>query len=184
MRGWPARLVRPLIIVAGVNVAVFAAVTLPRLLQERSLASRESVLRAEVDLERRRLDEARQRVDVLRRNADDTARFYREVVGDRHAGLVPTLQEVSATAEGIGLKVAQQRYTRARVQGLPLERFRITLPVTGSYAQLASLVAAIEHLARFVTVDEVALNEDASTGQGTLGIGLSVYFRSSDDAPR
>jgi Tfp pilus assembly protein PilO len=178
VKSWTARLRVPFLVLVGVNAAVFLAFTLPRILQERSLQARAEALHADVALARQRAEAARQRAETLRQDETDTRQFFAEVVADRRQSLVPLLQEVVTTARELGLRTEHQSYDTEPLKGLPLVRFHITMPVTGSYAQLASLLDRLEKSRRFITVDQVALREEGNAGQAQLSLTLSAYFRS------
>ena len=59
-----------------------------------------------------------------------------------------------------------------------LARFRITMPISGSYRQIVSFLQRIEALPHFVTVDSISLREDSAAGgrSTNLNVVLSVYF--------
>jgi Tfp pilus assembly protein PilO len=179
---WRKRLTLPLLILTGLNVLVFMALTLPRLIQERSLVSREAVLSEEVKLQSERAAAASQRIAILKANAAEGGRFVQQVVGNRRTDLVPVLQELAQTAEGLGLRLERQGYDRDQIKGLPVEQFRITLPLVGTYAQLSAFVAELERAPRFLTVDRIALNDDVDAGRARMNVVVSAYFRTGDEA--
>ena len=70
---------------------------------------------------------------------------------------------------------------REDVDGAPLERVAMTLPLEGSYPQLVGFLRGVERSKRFLTVDGVALRADAESG-GSLQVDLSTYLRQSPEA--
>jgi Tfp pilus assembly protein PilO len=177
---WHRRLLVPFLVLAGLNVAVYLAYTLPRRMQEKNIASRVVVLREEVDRERRAAAELRGRAETLESNNRDLARFYREVVGGRRMGLLPILEELEGTARSLGLESPRKSYAPREVKGVAgLSRFEITMPVAGSYKQLGSFLGALERSPHFLTVDKVALRQKEGN-VADLAIVLSAYFRGEE----
>ena len=100
---WRRRLIVPFLVLAGLNLAVFLAYTLPRRMQEKNIASRAVVLREEVERERQAMADLRRRAETLESNNRDMARFYREVVGGRRMGLLPVIEELEGMAARLGI---------------------------------------------------------------------------------
>jgi hypothetical protein len=171
-----SRRVKWLLALFALNAAVFLTFTLPRSLQERSLASRAQTLRSQVDREQKVLKAAKDRVEVLRANGKDTERFYREVVKGAKEDLLPTLQYLEKTAEELGLTAMSRNYSEQEVKGLGLVRFSITMPMSGPYKQIVALVDRLERSARFLVVDQIQLRVRTDVG-ADLTFVLSAYFK-------
>jgi Tfp pilus assembly protein PilO len=163
-------------VLLALNLGAYAAYTLPRQMQLRSVTSRVAALRAEVAREEHHSAGLRQRADAIRANTADMQRFYGEMVGDREANLLPTLREVEKMIAGPGLKSAHRAFHPEEVKGAPLTRLAISLPVEGTYSQLVEFLGRVEHSPRFLTVDKVALRRSAAQ-KGDLSVELSAYFR-------
>ncbi len=168
------RLVRPALYLVALNLVAFLAFTLPRTLQERSLASRLETLRAEANRERGQIQALRRRAETIRTNQTDASRLLRDVVRSRQATLLPALTEIHAAAEAEGLVLGAENYARSEVKNTPLVRLRVTLPVKGSYGQLVGFLGRLERSKAFVVVDTVGLQERDS--EASLDVGLSMYF--------
>jgi Tfp pilus assembly protein PilO len=169
---------RPALYLLALNVAVFIAFTLPRTLQERSLASQLSSLRAEAERERSQVEALRRRAQAVRSNQKDTTRFLREVMKSRQATLLPALAEIHEAADAEGLELGAESFARRDIKETALVRLNVTLPVKGSYAQLVGFLGRVERSKAFVLVDALGLQE--SGDEASLDVVLSVYFR--DDA--
>lgn len=167
----------------GLNAAVFAAHTLPRTMQERSARSRAAVVRAEVERERLRTAALRERVEAARSNASDRERFYREVVGERRSSLHTILREMEITAAELGLRL-EQTIDEQKVEGAPLDRFVIRMPVTGTYRQLVSFLERLEQSGHFLTVDQIQLRDKGGEKAAKLDVVVSAYFRREDGEAR
>lgn len=177
------RLLGPLAILLGLNVAVFAVYTFPRSLQEKSVAARNASLRADVAREREVVADLRRRAEILKANARDTERLYREILGERGPDLVPTIQEVERMALELGLKPQARSWDHSRVADLPVARTIINMPLRGTYPQLAAFLDRVEHSKRFLVVEQVSLRE-GQDGQGDLTVSVGAYFRASSETDR
>lgn len=175
-RGW-RRLRTGVLVCLVLNLAVLFAFTLPRAAAGRSLASRATTLREEIAREQKRADLVQRRNEVIAGNTADRARFYAELVGDRKVQLVPLLQELRQAASDLGLRMERQSYSLDPLEGVPITRFEIRLPLTGTYAQLGSFLDRLERSPRFLTVDRVSLREVGQGGQAVLEVSVSAYFR-------
>jgi Tfp pilus assembly protein PilO len=174
---WRRRLLKPVLALLGLNAALFAAYTLPRLVQARTLESRREALGAQVERERQRGAAARERAGAVRDNERDSRRFYREVVGSREKTLLPLLRRLAEIASQLGLRPSNSSYKPDEVKGAPLTRFVITLPITGTYREVVSFLDQLERLPQFVTVDRLAIRgPSAGDGPTDLDLTLSAYF--------
>ena len=177
---WRRRLLVPFLVLAGLNLAVFLAFTLPRRMQERNIASRLVGLREDVARERRAVAELRGRAETLESNNRDLGRFYREVVGGRRVGLLPILEELEQTAGSLGLDSPRKSFAPREVKGVAgLSRFEITMPVTGTYRQLGAFLGALEKSPHFLTVDKVSIRQKEGR-VADLAIVISAYFRGEE----
>jgi Tfp pilus assembly protein PilO len=159
------------------NAAVYGAYTLPRTLQQRSLASRVEVLRKEIDLERHRVEALRQRSEAMESNEKDTRAFYNATIGTRGTSLVPILRAIESLAAEQGVKIGGQSYKWEEVKGAKLERLVMTMPVSGNYGQLVGFVRALESSRHFLTIDQVSVRSGEGGQEAHLEMVVSSYFR-------
>jgi Tfp pilus assembly protein PilO len=173
-------LVKPLLALVALNVAVLLAWTVPRFIQQRSLASRAATLDQELALERARAAEQRARAALLESNARDEKRFLAQVVPGRRSALVPMLYDLTTLAREHGLTPRTQTYARSAVKGAPLTAFNITMPVSGTYPQVVGFLQSVERSKHFVTIDSVALSQTAIGSSASLSIAFTTYFPRED----
>jgi len=176
---WRRRMLLALAIVAGLNAAVYAAYTLPRSMGERRVAERQKALRDEIQRERAVADRQRRHADTVRSNTEDVRKFYETAVGGRTASLVSVLRAIEGMAREGGMRPGPARYEAKAVEGAPLDRFLITMPVAGTYRQLVAFVQRLEQSPYFLTLDEVQFRGEAKGG-ADLSIGLSCYFAAEE----
>lgn len=166
------------------NLGTLLAFTLPRTLAERNLELRATRLRGELEAAQKRNETLKARDEVAVRNAADVARFYRSVVGTREQTLLPVLGEIDAAARELQLTTGSQTYEPKPLEDGPLVRYRIRMPLSGSYRQVVAFLDRIEQSRLFLTIDEITLRERPQDGAGAADLSLtfSAYFR--DPQPR
>jgi Tfp pilus assembly protein PilO len=177
---WRRRLVIPALVLLALNVGTYFAYTLPRGARERTIAARAVVLRDEVAQERARLEQVQERARTIEANTGDVARFYQAL--GRKDSLLRIQEDIVGVARQLGLVLGNRAYNNEAIKGsASLARFRITMPISGTYRQVASFLQRIEALPHFVTVDSISLREDSGAGRSTnLNVVLSVYFLDSE----
>lgn len=175
---WRRRLLVPALVLLALNVATYFAYTLPRSARERTIAARAVVLREQVAQERARVEGLRLRARTIEANTTDVGRFYQAL--GRKESLLKIQEDIVGIARQLGLTLASRSYANDSVKGsASLSRFRITMPISGSYRQVASFLQRIETLPHFVTVDSISIHEDTGGGDNrttSLNVVLSVYF--------
>jgi hypothetical protein len=174
------RLLIALAVVAGLNLAVFVAYTLPRTHGERRLAERRKAVEQELQRERAVAEDRRRQGETIRANAEDVRRFYAGSVSGRTGSLVPVLRAIESFARQGGMRPGAATYKAEEVKGLPLDRFVITMPVSGTYRQLVALVQRLERSQHFLTLDEVRLAGEAQGRGAELSLTLSCYFKTGE----
>lgn len=178
---WRAKLLPAFLGLLALNALAFVAWTLPRSLRQRNAQARAASARAELQLEKQRAQALVDRAEAIRANGADLERFYATLAGDEKQNLFQSLEAVEELAREPGLQLATRSVRREDVDGAPLERVVMTLPLEGSYPQLVGFLRGVERSKRFLTVDGVALRADGESG-GSLQVDLSTYLRQSPEA--
>ena len=178
---WRAKMLPLFLGLLALNAVAFVAWTLPRSLRQRNAQARAASARAELLLEKQRAQALGDRAEAIRANGADLERFYATLAGDEKQDLFQSLEAVEELAREPGLQLATRSVRREDVDGAPLERVVMTLPLEGSYPQLVGFLRGVERSKRFLTVDGVALRADAESG-GSLQVDLSTYLRQSPEA--
>jgi len=178
---WRTKLLPLFLGLLALNAVAFVAWTLPRSLRQRNAQARAASARAELLLEKQRAQALVDRAEAIRANGADLERFYATLAGDEKQDLFQYLEAVEELAREPGLQLATRSVRREDVDGAPLERVVMTLPLEGSYPQLVGFLRGVERSKRFLTVDGVSLRADAESG-GSLQVDLSTYLRQSPEA--
>jgi Tfp pilus assembly protein PilO len=173
---WRRRLLPAFLVLAGLNLLVFAAWTGPRSYKLRRVAARGASARSELEREREVVGRLRERAEAIRANQADLERFYRKVAGTEKADLLPTLTEIEDLARRPGLTPGARSFRREEVKDARLERVAVTLPLEGSYAQLLDFLRGAENSSRFLTIDRISMRADGERG-AALQVELSSYLR-------
>lgn len=181
MRPGRKKLVIALAALLALNLVAFLVFTLPRTLQQRNLDSRLRSAREEVQRERDRQASLKARYDLVVANTRDTTEFYQKRIGARGSSMVPVLSEIEALARAHGLQVASQNFTYEPVKGAPLDRFKVDMPMRGTYRELVSFVEELERSSQFITLDSISVRGQQA-GEAELRMVLSCYFRSAAGA--
>lgn len=166
----------PLALLLGLNAVVFLAYSLPRMLQERSLAEQARALEADLARDKRALARLLEREAVVRANGQDLEAFYRDVLMD-DAERVQVLKDLDSAASSTG----NRSYAKSVVKGTAAHRLAVTMPVQGSYERLVAFLHAIERSPHFVTVDRISLREREASAE--LMVEVSAYFRGEREEP-
>jgi Tfp pilus assembly protein PilO len=169
-------------IIAGVvvllaNAGVFFLLTLPRLDAEAANRKRLArMLEQKTELSRI-LDERRDLLTLIEDNRENLQRFYNDVLGTRSQRLIEILAEREEIGGEFGVAPTQVRYETARVQNLPLEKFTMSFPLTGTYESLRFFVDTLEHSDNFFIIQDIELESGRET-ESELGmrISISTYF--------
>lgn len=169
----------------AVNALALAVFTVPRTVEERNLEQRVERLRGALEEARARNQALKVRDEVAVRNASDVGRFYGTVVGTREQTLLPVLTEIEAAARELNISAGSQSYEATPLAGGPLVRFRIRMPVSGTYRQVIEFLDRIERSPLFLTIDELGLRERPQAGAGSADLSLmfSAYFHARQAPP-
>ncbi len=178
---WRARLLPLVVALAAVNALALVAWTLPRSLRQRNAKARAESARVELGRERERAQAFSARADAIRANRADLERFYTTLAGSEKQDLLQSLQAVEDLARAPGLQPSSHALRREDVEGAPLERVAILLPLEGSYSELVGFLRGVELSKHFLTVDRVALRAASESG-GSLQVELSTYLRQPPEA--
>ena len=141
---WRAKLLPAFLGLLALNALAFVAWTLPRSLRQRNAQSRAASARAELQLEKQRAQALGDRAEAIRANGADLERFYATLAGDEKQNLFQSLEAVEEFAREPGLQLATRSVRREDVDGAPLERVVMTLPLEGSYPQLVGFLRGVE----------------------------------------
>jgi Tfp pilus assembly protein PilO len=175
---WRRRLLPAFWALLALNAAVYAAWTLPRTAQHRSIANRARTVRDELARERQRVGALQERAETITGNDADVRRFFARV-GPK-ASLHQVQADINRAARDAGVTLGNRRYATKAVKGAPaLARFEITMPAKGGYGEIAAFLDRVERMPHLVVVDRIGLRSGTAgaADPGQLEIGLVAYFQ-------
>jgi Tfp pilus assembly protein PilO len=180
-RRWRDRLKVPLFALVALNLGVYLAYTMPRSLQARSAAARASVLRDELERDRRVAAALRDRTDAMTTNRLDTDRFYARL-GPKGT-LAQVRAEITTLARELGLRVGSLSYNPDAVKGgQGVAQLQMKMDVAGTYHELAAFLDRLERSTYFVTVDQIQIGKrNEAGGEAGLDIALTAFYRVAGD---
>jgi Tfp pilus assembly protein PilO len=173
---WRLTLVAVLGLLA-LNALVFVAFTLPRLNRSRRAEDQATTLRQRLATERAETERLRQRAQAIEANVRDARRFFSETIRPVSEALAADLDAVESAVRASGLNADRRGYTQQPVQGAPLLRYDIRLPLTGPRAQTSVLLRALERAPRFIVIDRIGVQDDRDVGQARFDVDLSTYYQ-------
>jgi hypothetical protein len=177
---WQVVLVATLLLL-GANALVFFFFTLSRIDRSRRAEERVGTLRQAVASARAEFDRIKERADVIEANIRDTRRFLHEMTRPIPEALATDLDAVEAAVRASRMRPERRGYTTQPLHDIPLVRYAMRLPLTGSRTQLATLLRHIERSPRFIVIERLAMRDDKDPGQSQVDIELSTYYQA--DAP-
>ncbi len=173
------RLVPPILALVALNVVAALVFTAPRTFQERTVAAHRDTLRKDVERRRREVEAQRARAEAIRGNQADLKAFYERVVGSDAGSFLGALEEIEARAQAAGIRRGSRSYQPSGVKGAKLVRFRVQMPVQGSYRELKAFLQSIEGSEHLLTVDSLTVNQGdrVRASEAECALSISAYFQ-------
>jgi Tfp pilus assembly protein PilO len=181
---WRRSYALPFLVLFALNLIGFFGFTLWRSIQERSMAARGLHLREVISAKREEIAAIRRQTDVVKADVQQTGEFYTDVVHPCIESRADILERLGVLAAQLGVQAPRVGASEEDVKGAPLKRMNITMPLTGTYQQLGSILQKVEQSPDFLIVDGLQIRErrqDAGSS-GDLDIKLATYCR-TDSGP-
>ncbi|HSG00406.1 MAG TPA: GspMb/PilO family protein [Vicinamibacterales bacterium] len=173
------RVVLPLLVLLGANVAaaVFVVVPLARSVGGREIEALDAM--ADLALARREEAQARAAREGALGTDEDLRTFYESVLPQGFDGAVQvTGFWLTRIAEQTGVQFERGKYDRERIEGTALERMTAQATLKGTYEGVRRFLYAVETANEFVTVDRIELAQpaDQSDVELELLLDVSTYY--------
>ena len=129
---------------------------------------------AQVEGERAAVAQVNQSFDLL----------YGQVFRSLDERLTNILREIGLATRSAGLLPGAYKYQAEQEQKTGYVRFSINFSVTGEYAQIRKLIAAIQSSPEFLVVESIAFSgdEEAATQELSIAVQVSTYLSEADRA--
>jgi Tfp pilus assembly protein PilO len=114
------------------------------------------------------------------RASTELATFYKDVLPPDLSGARRLTQlRLAQLAREAGLGFERNSFEPLPQRNSSLTRLRIIMELSGTYAEIRTFLHQLETAPEFVVVDNVELAEGADTGELTITLELSTYYRSA-----
>ena len=168
----------PLGVALAINLVVLAGVVLPL---SRRVATNERRAEAAAQAEADANNEFRQAEAVREgkaRATTDLDTFYRQVLPADVTAARRALQKVRMLALEHDVKYERGATDTEEVRDSSLERFTVTMTLSGDYDDIRALLYSLETSVEFVVVDKIVLAEGLDPNAPlSLSLELSTYYR-------
>ena len=183
---WRRTYALPFLALFALNLLLFFGWTLWRSIQERHLAARGLELREVIAQKRDEIAGIRRQTDVVKANVQQTTQFYTDVVHPCIDSRADILEHLGILAAQLGIQAPRVGSSEEDVKGAPLRKMNITMPLSGTYQQLGTILQKVEQSPDFLVVDGVQIRERKQEGgsSGDLDIKLATYCRSDSAISR
>lgn len=182
------RVIVPLAIALGVNVAVYAAVVYPLSQRVANIEERDRTAEEQLRAAQRDHAQAAGTLSGKDRAAAELATFYKDVLpADLSGARRLTHLRLEQLARESNLRFLRASFEPTLEHNKTLTRLKIEMVLAGSYGDMRSFIHQLETAPEFVVIDNVELGEnaqgDTQGGPLTVTLHLSTYYRDTA-APR
>jgi Tfp pilus assembly protein PilO len=180
--GWDIRqMSRELLVVFGVllalNGAFYVFFLRPRLAEYHTLSEENKEGVDALDRREALVREREEYVQGLEQAKADLERLRSEVLSTRDQRMIEVQQELADLAEQFNIDMEEVTYANEILEDEGIERFAMTVPLEGGYANLRKFLHAVENSEEFLVIERVALREGEEGGVVlSLQITLATYF--------
>jgi len=176
------RVIVPLAIALGVNVAVYAAIVYPLSQRVANIEERDRTAEDQLRAAQRDHGQAAGTLSGKDRAAAELATFYKDVLpADLSGARRLTHLRLEQLARESNLRFLRASYEPVRERDKTLTRLKIEMVLAGNYADMRAFIHQLEDAPEFVVIDNVELGENAQGGtQGgplAVTLHLSTYYR-------
>lgn len=178
------RVIGPLVVVALLNVGVFALVVYPLTLKVGASESREAAAEAGLHAAQRDSNAVHSMLQRTDQAGNDLARFYDDVLPHDVSGARRlTYARLAALAAEHSLTVVRRTYGLDETRHGRLDRVAISMEVTGVYDDIREFLYALETSPEFVVIENVEMTQGPKAASSlNATFHLATYFRSRPNA--
>ncbi len=168
--------VRILLVVLGVNLAIWGFLVLP--LQDRIAALQKSYadLRTQGASDQKEVKELQARLKHLQQAQQDLKTIYRTMLIPRTEGVTTIRLELEGLANNLQVKRSDFSYDYNPLEDFGLQHFMLSVPVEGNYRNIRRFINSIERSEHFLILDRVDLSSERKEDVLNLDFMLSTYL--------
>jgi len=179
-RAWEEhpRLISGLGAILVLNVLAYGAFVYPLSRRVANVEERTAAAEAALASAGQAFGEASGTLTGKDRASTELATFYEDVLpADLSSARRLTQLRLHQIARQANLEFERDAYEPVTERGSALTRLRITMVLSGTYADVRNFIYQLETAPEFVVTDNVELTEGADGGTLVLTMELSTYFR-------
>ena len=169
---------------AALNLAFYLVLTQPAD-RDYALRSEETQSYDKVNRKRTVVKKQESYLTAVQQATEDLTQLREEVLATRNKRLVEVQQELARLCDQFGIDLRMVGSDSELLLDEELDRFVMTVPLEGNYANLRKFLHAIETSDKFLIVERVSLDRGKMGGnQLDLNIGLATYFSAPEELVR
>jgi len=160
-----------------VNALFFIFLTRPAISSYRFLNADNNPTIKALDQKRETAKELENRLTRIESTESNIKEMYQDIFGTKDQKMIDIQLEIVSIANQFGINPESVAYDSEEMQEEAVERFSISLPLSGTYANLRQFINEVENSKNFLIIDRIFLRT-AKEGGVTLqlNIQLSTFF--------
>ncbi len=164
----------PILMGVAANALVYLALTYRLETKQERLSRQHTTLTEEVVPKQQTLAALESESKRLSRNEETVSQFWNEVVQPWKPGLTEAWAELNRLAQDSGLKMGRYSF-RYEPLDVGLTRVNASMPLEGTYFNLAGFVNRLEKSPRFFLVRQISLDRGRG-GESKIDLNCDVSF--------
>lgn len=167
--------VRFLLVVLGVNLAIWGFLVLPKQDRIAALQKNYATLRNQGTTDQKEIKELQGRLKHLQQAQEDLKTIYNKLLIRRTEGMSIRM-ELEGLANQLQVKRSDFSYDYKDLQDFGLQHFMLSVPVEGNYRNIRRFINSIERSQHFLILDRVDLSSEKKEDTLNLDFTLSTYL--------
>lgn len=159
------------------NAAFYFVLVRPRVDEHAALTTANAPKIAELERREKTVEAREAYLQGLEQVQDDLRRLRSEVLQTRDERMISVQEDVWDLAQDFNIDIEQVTFQNEVLEEEGIDRYAMTVPLRGGYANLRRFIQAVEESDTFLVVERVALGEGEEGGVLLqLNITLATYF--------
>lgn len=168
--------VRILLVVLGMNLAIWGFLVLPKQDRIAALQKNYADLRTQSAADQKEIKELQARLKHLQQAQQDLKTIYSTMLIRRREGVTTIRLELESLANNLQVKRRDFTYDYKDLEGYGLQQFMLSVPVEGNYRNIRRFINSIERSEHFLILDRVDLSSEKKEDILNLDFSLSTYL--------
>jgi hypothetical protein len=166
---------------AAANAVFYFALAQPTVREYRRLSEEREPFR-KLNERRAAVEKRESFLQAVQQAEQDLGELRGDILSTRNQRLVEVQLEVASLCEQFGIALDTVSSDSELLLDEGLDRFEMTVPLEGNYANLRKFLQAVENSDKFLVVERVSLAVGKEGGKAlSLNIGLATYFTAPEE---